>query len=58
MNNGDGRTVSCTCDLCGCEANSIPGTKHRRCSGKGNPVPRPKRVERLAIADRGTWSAA
>ena len=57
MNNDDGRTVPCICDLCGCEATSTPGTKHRRCSGEGNSVPRPKRAERLPIAKRGTWSS-
>lgn len=47
---------TCTCNRCGAAANSIAGTKHRRCSGEvGNKTPRPKHAAKATI--RGTWEA-
>jgi hypothetical protein len=42
----------CECDKCGAVADSIPGSKHRRCPGKkGAPLREKYRSQSL----RGTW---
>lgn len=47
---------TCTCNRCGATANSIPGTKHRRCSGyEAVKTLRPKHAAKATI--RGTWEA-
>lgn len=46
---------NCMCDVCGAEAHSFPGKKHRRCSGNpehNEPVGRGKNIP---PAQRGTW---
>lgn len=44
----------CTCSKCGLTTHSIPGTKHRRCTGHENATStRPKHS--AAPAGRGTW---
>lgn len=55
----------CKCSTCGTEANSIPGSTHRRCGGQpatqdadGNMVPFPIRPlrDKLGREHRGTWA--
>lgn len=47
---------TCTCNRCGATANSIHGTKHRRCSGyEAVKTLRPKHAAKATI--RGTWEA-
>lgn len=49
----------CICSICGVEAVSIPGTRHRRCSGKSMPRDTPHPIQakekKLGVGKRGIW---
>lgn len=45
----------CKCDKCNAEANSIPGTMHRRCSGNPDAAIRAKH-DALPSANKGRWA--
>lgn len=52
------RTITskkCECSKCGIEANSIPNTTHRRCSGSRDKLPREKYDQQLDPSAAGKW---
>lgn len=46
----------CECGKCGEVAVSIPGSTHRRCSGKQGQKPKAKHDNQLASSEAGTWT--
>lgn len=52
----EGGAKSCVCSLCGAEAVSPPGKRHRRCSGNNGSAPKPKGTEKMPSVNRGTWT--
>lgn len=44
----------CKCSKCEIEIVSIPGKRHRNCSGEAGKPPK-NQFERLVVADRGKW---
>lgn len=51
----DSGAKNCVCTLCGAEAVSPPGKRHRRCSGNAGTPPRDKTSPKMPIVNRGVW---
>jgi hypothetical protein len=49
--------TKCKCQACGTEAQSIVGTRHRRCGGATGAGVRPRDGDKLPSAARGVWGA-
>lgn len=50
-------TKTCVCNKCGAEANSVPDSQHRRCSGNPSNSTPVEKCQCIPPAQRGKWVA-